>query len=380
MAVNAEHQESQPTVYEGPTAQSSGDLRRIEDITIDEIIIGNRLRAVDLVEVQHIAKSIHRIGLQTPITVRETTDGDIVLVSGLHRLQAVKTLGWDKIPCRIASIDERAARLLEIAENLHRAELSRLERDEQLDEWMRLTSEQLAPQANEQSVETKEAQSAQSEPFESKRKDGRGHRKESGTRAAARGLGIDRNEAQRAMKRVQRIAPDIRNEIRAIPAIADSGVELDALANATPDQQAAAVAAVRSGKAKNTREALAQPELRLPPPMPREPELSLLAPPPCPSGDAMEKNPGTAISGDDGVANGIHESLPHARCIRLEPMSQNWDDARMSAAVSQLLQAAWSAPNAPRAGIGDPATAASLTIAELNLWVEKLQRRWTAAT
>lgn len=372
MAPSAEHQESQH--FDGPISQnSSSDMHRIEDIAIEDIKVENRLRVADPAEVQRMAESIEQIGLQTPITVRRTADDDIVLVSGLHRLQAVRALGWDKMQCRIAPIDEQTARLWEISENLHRAELSKLERDEQIVEWMRLTSEQLSPQGNEKLAEAREVQSAQSEPFESKRKDGRGHRKESGTRAAARGLGIDRNEAQRAMKRVKRIAPDIRNEIRAIPAIADKSVELDALARATPDQQSAAVAAVKMGMAKNAREALAQTA-----PTPREPELPLLAPPPCPPGDAMEKNRDSAISTEDGVASQIHECSPHAKCIRLEPISQNWDDARMSAAVSQLLQAACSAPDAPRDGIGDPAAAVRLTIAVLKFWTEELQRGGTA--
>lgn len=43
-------------------------------------------------------------------------------------------------------------------------------------------------------------QSAQHAPIESKRADGRGHRGESGINAATRELGIDRTEAQRAVK------------------------------------------------------------------------------------------------------------------------------------------------------------------------------------
>ena len=43
-------------------------------------------------------------------------------------------------------------------------------------------------------------QSAQLAPVESKRSDGRGHRHEGGINAATRELGIDRTEAQRAVK------------------------------------------------------------------------------------------------------------------------------------------------------------------------------------
>jgi hypothetical protein len=381
MAVNAEHQESQPSSEDGPIVQSTSGVHWIEDIAIEDIKVENRLRLADPAEVQRIAESIRRIRLQIPITVRRTADGDIILVSGLHRLQAVKSLGSDRIPCRIAPIDERTARLLEISENLHRAELNKLERDEQIAEWIWLTTDQSASSATDKLAEAMEFQSAQPEPIESRRSDGRGHRKASGVKAAARELGIDRNEAQRAVKRVQCIEPDVRDAIKAMPAIADSGVELDALANATPDQQAAAVIAVRSGKAKNAREALAQPELGLPEPVPRQQRLPSTESPPPLRPDPLGKiaNRDTPFKEGD-VASQSVEPSPHVHCIQLEPISRNWDDARMSATVWQLLQAACSAPDAPRAGVGDPAAAAKLTIAQLNLWAEKLQRGGTAGT
>ena len=89
------------------------------------------------------------------------------------------------------------ARLWEISENLHRAELSVGERADQIAEWVRLT----------------EVQSAQLAPNESRRADGRGHRPEGGVRAAARELGIDRDEARRAI-RIASIEPEAREATR----------------------------------------------------------------------------------------------------------------------------------------------------------------------
>jgi hypothetical protein len=68
-------------------------------------------------------------------------------------------------------------RLWEIAENLHRAELTKLERDENIAEWIRLTE--------------------QSSQLDTK---GLGHRPQGGVNAAARDLGVDKNEAHRAVK------------------------------------------------------------------------------------------------------------------------------------------------------------------------------------
>lgn len=67
------------------------------------------------------------------------------------------------------------------AENLHRAELTALERDEQIARWIVLSDE-------------KEKKLAQAAP----EKGGRGKR--GGVRAASRKLGIDRDDARRAKK------------------------------------------------------------------------------------------------------------------------------------------------------------------------------------
>jgi ParB-like chromosome segregation protein Spo0J len=60
------------------------------------------------------------------------------LVSGFHRLEAKKRLGDTTIPCIIMEGDERLARMWEISENLHRAEVTPFEHDEQVAEWVQL--------------------------------------------------------------------------------------------------------------------------------------------------------------------------------------------------------------------------------------------------
>jgi hypothetical protein len=78
-------------------------------------------------------------------------------------------------------------RLWEIAENLHRSELTVLERSEHIAEWVRLTeakipAAQLAPAENKVGYKSPPAQ------------------KSGGINAATRELGIDRTEAQRSAK------------------------------------------------------------------------------------------------------------------------------------------------------------------------------------
>jgi len=95
-----------------------------------------------------------------------------------------------------------ACRLWEISENLHRAELTALERDKLVAEWVELTGDQ-----SEQSV-----------PIESKREDGKGHRPESGVRLAARRLPVEgktddakRMNVVRALK-VASLSPEAQDE------------------------------------------------------------------------------------------------------------------------------------------------------------------------
>ena len=66
-------------------------------------------------------------------------------MAGLHRLEACRRLGMVHIDARLIDLDETERRLWEIAENLHRAELSSLERSEQIAQWIRLCEQRIQP-------------------------------------------------------------------------------------------------------------------------------------------------------------------------------------------------------------------------------------------
>ena len=158
--------------------------RRVEVINAEFIKIGPRQRELREEQVTSLMQSITKIGLKTPITVRQPIgEDDVYLVAGRHRLEAYRRLGKEEIEAFVLeSDDEDTARLWEIAENLHRADLTALQRDEHVAEWIRLTEKKV--------IEV----SSQLEPKPS------GGRPESGIRAAARELGVERNTAQRAVK------------------------------------------------------------------------------------------------------------------------------------------------------------------------------------
>ena len=161
--------------------------RKVEIINSNFIKIGLRHRELREEQVSSLMQSITKIGLKTPITVRQPIDEDDVhLVAGRHRLEAYRRLGIEEIEAFvIEGDDEDAARLWEIAENLHRADLTALQRDEHVAEWIRLTEKRAADIDAVARVEPR---------------DSKGKFKESGIRAAARELGVERNTAQRAVK------------------------------------------------------------------------------------------------------------------------------------------------------------------------------------
>ena len=94
----------------------------------DRIELGERLRTINGGTVQYLAESMKLHGLQYPIQVREAGDG-YKLATGAHRLLAARSLAWPHIEAFVLDmLDEDTLALLEIDENLMRAELNALDR------------------------------------------------------------------------------------------------------------------------------------------------------------------------------------------------------------------------------------------------------------
>ncbi|MDE2582761.1 MAG: ParB N-terminal domain-containing protein [Rhodospirillales bacterium] len=153
-------------------------------------------------------------------------------MAGRHRVEAARKLGWTEIEAVVRECDETDARLWEIAENLHRAELTAQERAEHIAEWVRLRGEkvgQLIPPGGRQP-------------------------NDQGIRKAARELPVagDTDEAKR--KNVERavkiaaIAPEAKEAARAA-GLDDNQSALLAVARAAPAEQIAKVAEIAERRA-----------------------------------------------------------------------------------------------------------------------------------
>ncbi len=97
-------------------------------VPIGEIQINEERRGVDAAHVRELADSIRELGLLNPVTV----DRENNLIAGLHRLEAVRILGWDEVECTVSSLEGLQAELAEIDENFVRSGLSAIEYGEML--------------------------------------------------------------------------------------------------------------------------------------------------------------------------------------------------------------------------------------------------------
>ncbi len=172
--------------------------RRLESLFVEHIEVGTRHRAINADAVERLAASMTALGLRTPISVRYYEDrpewasegeaGDtLILLTGAHRLAAAKQLGWERIDCYVYDEGDRIdAEMWEIAENLHRLDLTKEERDRQIRRYAEL-------------LERRDGQSAQDAPIESKREDGRGHRPQGIASKIADDTGLSKDTVKRAL-------------------------------------------------------------------------------------------------------------------------------------------------------------------------------------
>lgn len=215
---------------------------------------GPNLRAVNPARVKSLAESIAEIGLQNPISVllvkvRQGTayshDGKkYQLVAGEHRWKACLSLGLKEIPVNVLSLNDLQCELWQVDENLMRSELTELERAEHLrhrKEIYLVLHPETKRGANREEPSGQFGHTDSAESF---------------VEDAASKLDSSERDIRRAVHRAEHIAPEVKDAIRDTP-IADTGVELDALAKMPEAEQAKAVEMVKSGEVKTVREAAA---------------------------------------------------------------------------------------------------------------------------
>lgn len=231
-----------------------------DEICVNSIRVDPRHRQLSDEAVEKLMDSISKIGLQTPITVNyfeydedDTEHGnlanEVVLVAGLHRLEACRRLGHEKISCNVLidySVED--AEKWEIAENLHRAELTDLERSEHIARWIELTEKEnyISGQVDPKPTVKGGTEVASGRP-------------ESGISMAARELDIEKKQAQRA---IQKAGLSHEAKVYAIENGLDNNQSalLEASKGETAEEQVAILTSRKSKarKAKRTKEQIVE--------------------------------------------------------------------------------------------------------------------------
>jgi ParB-like chromosome segregation protein Spo0J len=106
-------------------------------VPLGEIDLSQTIRPYNAAVVANLAQSIRAIGLQTPLTCI-SRDGRHILVAGRNRLEALRLIGAVLAPVRIVDFTDIEAQLWQLSENLHRAELTKLEYDRQVVKYAEL--------------------------------------------------------------------------------------------------------------------------------------------------------------------------------------------------------------------------------------------------
>ncbi len=194
-------------------------------LELDLIDLGKRLRTVNGGTVQYLAESMKLHGLQYPIQVR--MDGDrYALVSGAHRVQAARFLAWPHIEAFVLDLlDEDTLALLEIDENLMRAELNPLDRGLFLSRRKEIY-ERLYP-------ETRRGGDRRSSDFQDQNADGS---QQGFVAATASFTPFSSYTIRRALRIGDKIAPELREELAMTP-IAHREGDLFTISGMDADEQ-----------------------------------------------------------------------------------------------------------------------------------------------
>jgi ParB/RepB/Spo0J family partition protein len=203
----------------------------------------SKFRSLRPGKVDELAESMNERGQQQPIVLLPLGGGRYRRVFGQHRLEAARKLGWEKIDAIVRKgIDAVEAELLEIDENLIRADLT--------------PAEQAAHQARRKELYE------QKYPEAKKGAAGRGRKKSQIATSnepapafiddTARKTGKDRSTVARAVKR----GNDIPNVAELAGTSLDQGAELDALAKLKeidPERQAQLMEQAKAGEKVSTK-------------------------------------------------------------------------------------------------------------------------------
>lgn len=236
-------------------ALQAPDARLIPLALIDE---GERLRQLNQHTVKALATSIGEGRLNDPIMLRPVGER-FKLVAGLHRLGAHVLLGRTEIPAIVREMTELEARLVEIDENLIRAELTPLERISFVAARMQVWAERNPDQVvQDESLPKK--QRGRPPKFMANLAENGGYvpTRQGFDQETAEAIGLSERSVRRIVATMTGLGGQLIFQLSAAPKIAENDSMLQALSKISDKaEQDATVKALMEGRAKSVPEARA---------------------------------------------------------------------------------------------------------------------------
>ena len=101
----------------------------LNEIAIEKIMSNPNQprREFDEDALAELANSIREIGIITPITLRQMTDGKYQIIAGERRWRAAKAAGLTTIPAYIRTVEDEGVMEMALVENIQREDLNAIE-------------------------------------------------------------------------------------------------------------------------------------------------------------------------------------------------------------------------------------------------------------
>lgn len=228
---------------------------RISDINVPE----RRLRATQRDSVKQLASGMKEVGQLQPILLNRLSDGSLELVAGLHRYLASQENGEEYIDADVQEMDATRAEIVEIQENLYRAELHAIERAEHLSRHMALTKKTGArrkrgrPKKEETPKDPRDLVALSLDVNSAKSADFSEATRVKTVPEMAKELGVSERTMYKDARIADKLHPKVRDLIKLSPYLRDNQRELERLGRRSVLEQVRAVSVILTREANGER-------------------------------------------------------------------------------------------------------------------------------
>ncbi|WP_439471302.1 ParB/RepB/Spo0J family partition protein [Brevundimonas sp.] len=230
--------------------------RSIFKVRMDLVDWTEGLRPLDMGWVEALQALMTHDGQRRPIELYEKADGRFGIIAGRHRWTAAQALGWPTIEADILSANGLELRAAEVSENLHKLDLSPLDRAAFVAEQIAIEKARagLAEDANLKSVvaTARWADRIGAEADDASAKIALAY---GFTEQVAEKVGLSRRAIYLDLEIHRGIRPDVAEQIRALP-VAQNASQLRALAKLPGFEQREVASLIVAGTAKGVTDAL----------------------------------------------------------------------------------------------------------------------------